>query len=83
MELVENVKGTIVISPYATMWAAGNYYILAKNENEKVLIEIKCIPSVMKEWILVHANQCEVIAPKHFRDEIQKAIMEAYKIYWR
>lgn len=37
----------------------------------------------MKEWITAHSNQCEVIAPKHFRDEIQKVIMEAYKIYWR
>ena len=37
---------------------------------------------VEKEQILAHANQCEVIVPKHFRDEIQKAIMEAYKIYW-
>lgn len=159
MELVENAKGMIVISPYATMWASGNYYILAKpedgedlthyridylkdivilernvdmifggvnptqyaerfifqkgesmerydiecnksiwnliaetfghnatvirSENEKVFIKIKSIPSVMKEWILAHSNQCEVIAPKHFRDEIQKAIMEAYKIYWR
>lgn len=159
MELVENANGNIVISPYATMWASGNYYILAKpedgedlthyridylkdivilernvdmifgginptqyaeqfifqkgeimdryeiecnksiwgliaetfghnatvirNENEKVLIKIKSIPSVMKEWIMAHANQCEVIAPKHFRDEIQKSIMEAYKIYWR
>lgn len=159
MELVENANGNIVISPYATMWASGNYYILAKpedgedlthyridylkdivilernvdmifgginptqyaeqfifqkgeimdryeiecnksilgliaetfghnatmirNENEKVMIKITSIPSVMKEWIMAHANQCEVIAPKHFRDEIQKSIMEAYKIYWR
>ena len=158
IELVESSNGAIVISPYATMWASGNYYILAKpedgeelthyridylkdivilernvdmifgginpaqyaerfiflkgenverydiecdksiwnliaetfgnnatairTENEKVLVKVKSIPSVMKEWVMVHSNQCEVIAPKHFRDEIQKTIMEAYKKYW-
>ena len=158
IELVEKSNGLIVISPYATMWASGNYYILAKEEgeddlthyridylkdivilernvdmifgginpaqyaerfiffkgehierydiecdksvwnilaenfgnnltvirtdNEKVLVKVKSIPSVMKDWVLMHLNQCEVIAPKHFRDEIQKTLMEAYKRYW-
>lgn len=159
MNLVEKADGSIVISPYATMWAAGNYYILAKQEGEeelthyridylkdililersvdmifgginpnqyaerfifnkgevierfdlecdriiwnslaesfgscitvmrmeedKVFVRINSIPSVMKEWVLAHANQCEVMVPKYFRDEIQKNIMEAYKKYWR
>lgn len=158
IELVESSNGSIVISPYATMWASGNYYILAKpedgeelthyridylkdivilernvdmifgginpaqyaerfiflkgenverydiecdksiwnliaetfgnnattirTENENILVKVKSIPSVMKEWVMAHSNQCEVIAPKHFRDEIQKTIMEAYKKYW-
>lgn len=159
VELVESMDGPIVISPYATMWALGNYYILAKPEDgeelthyridymkdiaileqnvdmvfgginpnqyaeryiyqdgenaerydiecdkslwkimvenfgndltviksdpEKVLVKIKCIPSAMREWVLTHGGKCEVIAPKYFRDEIQKAVMETYKKYWR
>lgn len=159
MELVKSMDSPIVISPYATMWALGNYYILAKPEdgeelthyridylkdisilernvdmifgginpsqyaelyiyqngenverydiecdrclwqllietfgndltviksdNEKVLVKINCISSVMREWVLAHGSQCEVIAPKYFRDEIQRAVMEAYKKYWR
>ena len=159
LELVEKANGTIVISPYATMWAAGNYYILAKpedgeelthyridylkdivilernmdmifgginptqyaerfifqngeheerydmecdkelwnslvesfgnnvsmirNDDSKVVVKVKCIPSRMKKWVMEHLNQCEVVAPKRFRDEIQKVVMEAYKKYWR
>lgn len=159
IELTERPNGAVVISPYATMWAAGNYYILAKPEDgeelthyridylkdivilernvdmifgginpnqyaerfifqngekierydiefdkglwtalvetfgsnltviksdhNKIQVKIKCIPSAMREWILAHGGQCEVLAPKHFRDEIQKAVMEAYKKYWR
>jgi len=158
LELEEIKNGPIVISPYATMWAAGNYYILAKQEdaeelthyridylkdivilergvdmifgginpnqyaerfifqrgeqlerydlecdkelwselaerfgnsltvlksqNDTITVKIKCIPSVMREWVMAHSNKCEVIAPRHFRDEIQKMIMEAYKKYW-
>lgn len=158
IELVEKSDDPVVISPYATMWASGDYYILAKPEdeeelthyridylkdivilernvdmifgginpnqyaerfifhngedierydiecsinlwktlveafgrnmtviksdNDKILVKIKCIPSVMREWVMAHGAQCEVIAPKHFRDEIQRAVMEAYKIYW-
>lgn len=156
---LEPVKdGTIVISPYATMWADGNYYLLAKQEETErlthyridrmkdilllernadmmfgginpnqyaehfifqrgepverynlecdrgiwgevaetfgnnmsvirvnansVCIKVKWIASAMKEWVMAHADQCEVIAPKHFRDEIQKTVLEAYKKYW-
>lgn len=158
MELEEAEGGPIVISPYATMWASGNYYILAKQEDtdelthyridylkdivilergvdmifgginpnqyaerfifqrgesverydiecdkdlwnelaekfgnsltvirsldDKLCVKIKCIPSTMREWVMAHSNKCEVTAPKHFRDEIQKMVMEAYKKYW-
>ncbi|MBQ4258835.1 MAG: WYL domain-containing protein [Lachnospiraceae bacterium] len=158
MELEEAEGGAIVISPYATMWASGNYYLLAKQENtddlthyridhlkdisilergvdmvfgginptqyaerfilqngeyierydiecekdlwnelaekfgnsltvirtqkDRISVKIKCIPSVMREWILAHCDKCEVIGPRHFRDDIQKAVMEAYKKYW-
>ena len=159
IELVESEKGAVVISPYATMWAFGDYYILARpedeeelthyridylkdivilernvdmifggvnpaqyaekfiyqngenierydiecdkalwnslaeafgnqisvirNEESKVVVKIRCIPSVMRKWVLEHLDRCEVVAPKHFRDEIQKTVMEAYKKYWR
>lgn len=159
IELVESERGTVVISPYATMWAFGDYYILAKpedeeelthyridylkdivilernvdmifggvnpaqyaekfiyqngenierydiecdkalwnslaeafgnqisvirNEDSKVVVKIRCIPSVMRKWVLEHLDRCEVVAPKHFRDEVQKTVMEAYKKYWR
>ncbi len=158
-ELVKSMDSPIVISPYVTIWALGNYYILAKPEDgealthyridylsdivilernadmifgginpgqyaehyiyrngenaerydvecdralwqtlietfgndltvmksdhEKVLVKIYCIPSVMREWVLAHGSRCEVIAPKYFRDEIQRAVMDAYKKYWR
>lgn len=157
IELVNVDKGAIVISPYVTMWASGNYYVIAKpelgeelkhyridhlkdimilernvdmifgginpsqyaerfifqrgefierydlecdkelwqqlverfgsnitalrEEPEKITVKIKCIPSEMKEWVLAHLNQCEVIAPKNFRDEIQKEVMAAFKKY--
>lgn len=158
MELEEAEGGAVVVSPYATMWALGNYYILAQQEgmdelthyridymkdivilersvdmvfgginpnqyaeryifqkgenverydiecdkilwhelaeyfgnnlsvirdtNDKIILKIRCIPSEMKEWIMLHSNHCEVLAPKHFRDEIQKAVLEAYRKYW-
>lgn len=159
LELVERKDSPKIISPYATMWASGNYYILAKEEDSEELshyridllkditilernvdmifgginpyqyaecfifqkgenierydlecnfgllqnlvetfgnslsvlkcdestitVKIKSIPSVMKEWVLTHSSQCEVIAPKHFRDSIQKTVKEAYRKYWR
>lgn len=156
-KLTEVPNGNIVLSPYVTIWAEGNYYILAKREyseqlehfridhmkditilergvdmifgglnpsqyakqyifqngemKEKYIIEcnldlwqeiaeyfgrdvsvlrkkqesmtvrISTIPSVMRSWIMPHINQCEVVEPKRFRDEIQVIIMDAYKKY--
>lgn len=156
-KLVEVQDGNIVFSPYVTIWAEGNYYILAKREHfnhlehfridhlkdivilergvdlifgglnpgqyakqyiyqrgemkekydiecgldlwqeiaeefgndatvsrkncESMTVRIRAIPSVMRSWIMAHVNQCEVIGPKRFRDEIQTEIMEAYKKY--
>ena len=158
MQLEANEKKSAIISPYATIWAYGKYYILAKNENnenlthyridllsnitileqsvdmlfgglnptqyaerfimnngehtetyhiecskalwlslaevfgnsaivfkedkENISLKIKCIPSLMKSWVMQHLNECEVISPKNFRDEIRSAVMEAYKTYW-
>ena len=160
-ELVERKESPIIISPYVTLWAAGNYYILAKEEGadelthfridllkdiyllergvdmifgginpeqyairkillsgeEKDRYEIQCgpelwqeiadrfgvdadllhggslreseikvrihtTPSVMRSFVMEHLCDCEVIAPKRFRDMIQKTVMDAYKKYW-
>ena len=50
--------------------------------NSNIAVKIVSIPSIMRSWVLGHINECEVISPKHFRDEIQKTVMEAYKRYW-
>ena len=63
--------------------AFGNQISVIRNEDSKVVVKIRCIPSVMRKWVLEHLDRCEVVAPKHFRDEIQKTVMEAYKKYWR
>lgn len=36
-KLIEVGHGNIVLSPYVTIWAEGNYYILAKRENSEQL----------------------------------------------
>lgn len=54
--------------------------VLRKN-HESMAVRISAIPSVMRSWIMSHINQCEVVGPKRFRDEIQMIIMDAYKKY--
>lgn len=156
-KLTDVPHGNIVLSPYVTIWAEGNYYILAKREyseklehfridhmkditilergvdmifgglnpsqyakqcifqngemkekyeiecglelwqeiteyfgrdasvsrknHERMTVRISAIPSIMRSWIMAHINQCEVVGPKRFRDEIQMTIMDAYKKY--
>lgn len=156
-KLTDVPYGNIVLSPYVTIWAEGNYYILAKREyseklehfridhmkditilergvdmifgglnpsqyakqcifqngemkekyeiecglelwqeiaeyfgrdasvsrknHESMTVRISAIPSIMRSWIMAHINQCEVVGPKRFRDEIQMTIMDAYKKY--
>ena len=160
-ELVEGNGSPVVISPYVTLWAAGNYYIIAKIEatddlthfridmlkdiyllergvdmifgginpgqyatakiilnNElkehyditcdislwqeiadlfgtdatllhnrnsfesDIKVRIHTIPSRMRSFVMNHLCDCEVTSPKHFRDEIQKMVFNAYKKYW-
>ena len=40
-ELVERKESPIIISPYVTLWAAGNYYILAKEEGADELTHFR------------------------------------------
>lgn len=158
-ELQEREGNPVTFSPYATLWADSNYYILAKLENSDsiehfridhmkdiVLLEqgidmifggfnpsqyakryilqsgemkeqhdleckvelwqelaeffgkdaiviqknktyltvkIMAIPSVIRAWVLEHVNECEVVGPRKFRDEIQRTIMSAYNKYLR
>lgn len=158
-ELTEKRESPIVFSPYVTLWAEGNYYILAKKEGmdklehfridlmkdvvilergvdmifggfnpgqyareyifqngeKKERYEIECrrdlwqnvadtfgkdaavmriddcdisikimaVPSQMRAWVLQHMEECDVTAPRKFREEIQRIIMEAYKKYCR
>lgn len=37
LELAEKENATVIISPYATLWAAGNYYIIAKDDGTEQL----------------------------------------------
>ena len=48
-----------------------------------ITMKITSVPSNMLSWVLSHVNECEVISPKRFRDEIQRIVMEAYKKYWK
>lgn len=158
-ELQEKKDSPVIFSPYATFWADGDYYILAKRENEEglehfridmmkdivilergvdmifgginpsqyaerkifqngenrerfdiecsfdlwqelaeihgreatvtrkngdnVIVKIHSTPTLMRLWVLSHADKCEVLGPKRFRDEIQLAVMEAYNKYWK
>ncbi len=43
--------------------AFGRNMTVIKSDNDKILVKIKCIPSVMREWVMAHGTQCEVIAP--------------------
>lgn len=47
-----------------------------------IKIRIHTIPSKMRSFVMTHLCDCEVTGPKRFRDEIQKAVMDAYKKYW-
>lgn len=158
-EMQEIENGNLVLSPYVTIWAEGNYYVLARRENSeepehfridlmkdieilergvdmifgglnpgqyaeryisqkgesKERFEIECAPELwtdlvetfgkdavvlrhtfdamgvrvhtvpykMRDWVMKHVTECEVIGPKKFRDEIQRTVMEAYRKYWK
>lgn len=158
LELSPITDTPLCFSPYATLWAQGNYYVLGKDEHNDTLthyrvdfmkdlqilergidmifggfnpsqyarkyiidageatqrfvidcppdlwsdimeyfgssltvltqtdsmisIRVHCIPSKMKQWVMTHLNQCEVISPKSFREEIQQIVFDAYQKYW-
>lgn len=157
--LAECSSSPVVFSPYVTLWAEGNYYILARREGredmehfridlmkdvtllergidmifggfnpsqyakkyifengeKKETFEIECqeglwqnmadtfgkdakvvqinrtgltvrilaVPSKMKAWIFEHFEECRVVGPRKFRDEIQRLVMDAYGKYCR
>jgi len=60
----------------------GKNTTILKKEHYRSVVRIRCIPSLMKDWVLAHCNSCEVLSPQNFRDEIRVAIMDGYKKYW-
>lgn len=61
----------------------GQDAVVTKRNDTVITVRIITIPSQMRAWVLRRVNECEVVGPKRFRDEIQKTIMEAYKKYWK
>lgn len=158
-ELKECQDSPLVFSPYATLWAGGNYYVLAIKEgggelkhlrldlmkdisileqgadmafgsfnpsqyaeayilqkgeakgyyeiecgqglwqelaeqfgkgasvirktDRTVTVKIHAIPSDVRGWVMNHLSDCEVLAPREFRGEIQAAVLEGYRKYWK
>ncbi len=56
---------------------------IIRQQKEDITVRVSTIRSKMKQWVLEHINQCGVISPKKFKDEIQGVVMEAYQRYWR
>ena len=157
--LKERTDSPAVFSPYATIWAEGNYYILAKREEAEGLehfridlikdieplergvdmvfgsfnpgeyarryilehgehrevytiscreelwqkleevfgadaevmkkegteisVKISAVPSAVRSWVLEHLDECDIISPKKFREEIQTVVQKAWQKYWR
>lgn len=48
----------------------------------EIKVRIHTTHSQMKSFIMNHLCICEIISPKHFRDEIQKIVFDAYKKYF-
>lgn len=61
----------------------GKDAVVISKSNSDITVKIISVPSEMYSWVLSHVNECEVISPKRFRDEIQRTVMEAYKKYWK
>ena len=58
---------------------------LLHNQNHfanHIKVRIHTISSQMRSFVMNHLCSCEVTSPKHFRDEIQQTVFEAYKKYW-
>ena len=69
------------------MWTSGKVFgndlMPLEGEFSKVRVKIRCMPLTMKAWVLVHSDRCEVIELKAFREEIQMAVLEAYRNHWQ
>ena len=153
-KLTQKEDNPVIFSPYATLWAEGNYFILGKREEmeelehyridmlkdivilergvdmifggfnpsqyareriirkgeKKERYELECklelwqeiadrfgsdadvikkdfdgitvkivtVPYIMRDFVRCHLENCTVLAPKKFREEIQRTVMEAY-----
>ena len=59
----------------------GNDAEVSRKNVRGMTVRITAVPSEMRRWVMTNINRCEVVGPKHFRDEIQTEVMEAYKCY--
>ena len=59
----------------------GKDVVVISKSSADITVKIISVPSEMCSWVLSHVNECEVISPKRFRDEIQRIVMEAYPCY--
>ena len=57
--------------------------VVEKDFYGNIKVRIVSISSKMKEWVLQHIENCEVISPRKFKEDIQNTIMGAYKNYFR
>ena len=55
--------------------------MIVKKGFDNITVRISAISSQMRSWILAHMDECEVISPRRFREEIQRTIMDAYRKY--
>lgn len=55
--------------------------VIKRYDQENISVRIAAIPSKMKAWVMLHIEECEVISPRRFRDELQNTIMSAYRKY--
>ena len=59
----------------------GKDAVVMRIDDYDISIKIMAVPSQMKSWVLQHIEECDVTAPRKFREEIQKIVMGAYKKY--
>lgn len=63
----------------------GTDAVLLHNRNHfepHIKVRIHTTQTQMRSFVMNHLCECEIVSPKHFRDEIQKTVLDAYKKYW-
>lgn len=60
----------------------GKDAVVTRIGGEDICMKVTAVPSQMKAWVLLHMDGCDVTAPRKFREEMQRIIMDAYKQYY-